>query len=287
MECYLLYKSFEETVESVTFDVSFSSTKTVYFVNTSTIDSWVTKFKVSLEKFFVQGCIPIDYKDNGLYKSLFNNLPLAWIQFAFQNEGHILRISQDLELISKNDLVLPSVQDVFKVLHILKPKKVKAIIVGQDPYPQKNIADGIAFSTLTNSLPASLKNIYKELDEYEGIKVDTSTSDLTRWVNQGCLLINSAWTVSENKVGSHSNLWKGLVENFLRYILEMNSTKKIPIAFFGADAKTKFQNSLKSYPNAIFLTTCHPSPQSADKGFFNSQIFHKINEYLDEQIDWS
>lgn len=286
LSCYLLYESSENSLQHI----EFSHWK-VYIVKTNDIQKWTNELKQKTKKYFVQTEEEIYYNfsNNNLYKSLFNNFPLSWVQFIFQNEMEILQLSQDLSLIEDEEEVeiFPKVSDVFKIFRLLKPRQIKVIIIGQDPYPQKNVADGVAFSTFaSNSVPASLKNIFLELTEYENINSDKDNPDLVRWVKQGCFLINSAWTVSENKTGSHGNLWKQFVESLIRYVLEINREKNIIIAFFGSEAKTKFKNIAKSYSNSILLEVPHPSPNCSEKGFFNSQIFTNINSYLTDPINW-
>lgn len=289
MKCYFLYECSENCIQHLNITTTTDGRKTdwtVYIIKTNKLSLWVNELRSKLAKFFVQQFDDKDYNDNNLYKSLLNNCPLSWIQFILQNELEILQLSQDLSLIEEENKILPQVTDVFRIFHLLKPKQIKVIIIGQDPYPQPNIADGIAFSTYKhNPVPASLKNIFTELKDFENIDVDAKNPDLTRWVQQGCFLINSAWTVGEGKIGSHSNLWKRFVENLIRYILEV-AEEKIVIAFFGSEAKTKYKNITKTHTNIVTLEVQHPSPNSSEKGFFNSQIFNKINENLKVPINW-
>jgi Uracil DNA glycosylase len=280
-KCYFLFEYETNSCKHIRFNDWL-----VYIIKSNNIDQWKEELRDKVAKYFFQSNrIYKNYTGNNLYKSLLNNIPLAWIQFVLQNEVEILQLSQDLALIEKESKILPEVGNVFKIFRMLKPKQIKVIIVGQDPYPQSNIADGIAFSTFeTNPVPASLKNIFSELKDYENIDVNVNNPDLTRWVKQGCFLINSAWSVSEGKIGSHSNLWKPIVENLLRYVLEIND--HVVLAFFGSESKTKYKSIVKKYDNVTILEVPHPSPNSSEKGFFNSQIFSKINEHLEEPIDW-
>lgn len=282
-KCYFIFQS--ETIKKIQ-SVSFDNW-TVYLVYTKNVEEWIKKLQNRPTKYFIQKKNEsFDYSDNGLYKSLFNQIPISWIQFILKTEPEISRLSLDLQLISDNNKIWPDVNNIFKIFHLIKPTQINVMIIGQDPYPQPNIADGIAFSTSLTSIPPPLQNIFKQL-EYEHIKVDNTNPNLTRWVTQGCFLINSAWTLTENKLGSHTNLWKRFVEQLIRYVLEINKDKKIPVVFFGNEAKTKFNSVAKSYPNATILAVAHPSPRSAPNGFFNSQIFTKINEHILNAIDWT
>jgi uracil-DNA glycosylase len=287
MKCYLLYKSEKDLVNHVTITVD-KRKWTIYIIKTRNIQKWIEELQKNVSKYFVQGKSIEGYLDGNVYKSLFNNFPLPWVEFIIQNELEILQLSQDLSLIAEECKILPDVNNVFRIFHLLKPKQIRVIIVGQDPYPQPNTADGIAFSTFPrNPVPASLKNIFSELKNYENIETDEKNPDLTRWVKQGCFLINAAWTVIEGKIGSHGNLWKRFIENLLRYILEVNADKKIVICFFGSEAKTKYKSVVKGYKNAEIMEVAHPSPNSSDKGFFGSKIFSNINQHLELPIDWN
>jgi len=243
MNCYIIYKG-EESLKHIKVTLHFddrSKECIVYLVTTNSTDECIERLKKKAEKYLVQNKVIETYSDNGLYKSIFNNISLPWIQFLLQNEPLILRLSQDLALISQQSHILPEPMSVFKIFSIIKPKQVKAILIGQDPYPQTGVADGIAFSTFQeNSIPASLKNIFTELKDYENIKVDSKNPDLSRWVRNGCFLINASWTVTENKIGSHGNLWKQFVENLLRYIFRGQFSSKNRRSFLWI----RFQNKI-------------------------------------------
>lgn len=290
MKCFFVFDSVEDLNQhfNITTTIDGEITRwTIYIIKTTRLQETINELKKRQAKFFVQTQDIFSFADNNLYKSILNNIPIPWIQFVLQNELEILQLSEDLSLIEKESTILPKVTDVFRIFHLIKPKKIKVIIIGQDPYPQPDVADGIAFSTKQNQVPASLKNIFSELKDYENIDVDSENLDLTRWVVEGCFLINSAWTVSEGKIGSHSNLWKRFVENLLRYIIEINEERKLVVVFFGSEGRTKYKNVVKGYKNVSVLEVPHPSPMSSEKGFFGSYIFKKINDNLEnESINW-
>lgn len=268
-------------------------------INNETITDIENDLKSKNKKYFIHKQnekVFRSYLSNGMYQVLVENLPLSWIDFILQYEKDIQDISMGLDELNKsNIIILPYANDIFSFMHYIKPQDVKVIIIGQDPYPQKSdkgipIANGIAFSTNCDTCPPSLENIFKEL-EYEKIDVDKTNYDLIRWVKQGCLLINSAWTVIEGEPKSHTQLWKNFVSYFVSYILEKRkiSNKKVIVALFGSDAK-KIQGIKKHDQVYKTLETSHPSPLSCDKGFFGSNIFTNINNLLIEideiPIEW-
>uniref|UniRef100_A0A6C0JS41 Uracil-DNA glycosylase-like domain-containing protein n=1 Tax=viral metagenome TaxID=1070528 RepID=A0A6C0JS41_9ZZZZ len=274
--------------------------KLVVEINNKKIEIFLSesdKFELnqSLHTCFVQNDLQIEsYKDNGLFYSLFNNIPIHWIKFILEFKDDIFEISNDLSIGLNIQKILPKPHEVFRIFHLIKPHQIKVIIIGQDPYPQRGIADGIAFSShcrlkpCSDSnfiIPNSLNNIYLELKEFEGIEVDKNNPSLERWVNRGVFLINSAWTVLENDVNSHGNLWKSFIDHLLRFI--KNGNEKCICVSFGAKAK-KF---ISIFPEGFKFHCTHPASRTADKGFFKSDIFKSINQKLieigDQPIDWS
>jgi uracil-DNA glycosylase len=162
---------------------------------------------------------------------------------------------QILESLSKSlpEQFLPDQEDIFRALSI-PPAHVKVVIVGQDPYPNPKYAMGMAFSVRenTNPLPASLKNIFTELEDDLGYK--RTNGDLSDWKDQGVLLLNRSLTVDAHDCNSHRNLnWS-------------------QAAIAG-----------KYFPKENVLTSAHPSPLSAYRGFFGSKPFSKSNLKLLEK----
>ena len=176
----------------------------------------------------------------------------------------------------------PSLDNIFRVFH-LPFQKVKIVIVGQDPYPNPVHTMGLAFSVPANEkiLPPSLKNIFKELESDLGItRID---GDLSDWSEQGVLLLNRTLTIGKNGINSHRNLgWQSITE---RIIKELGAAGKIGI-LWGEDAKRLEPYFMKDR----VITSVHPSPLSAYRGFFGSKPFSKTNAMLIEQglsvIDW-
>jgi uracil-DNA glycosylase len=160
--------------------------------------------------------------------------------------------------------------------------KVKVVILGQDPYPNKNHAMGLAFSVpaSTYPLPPSLQNIFEELfDDLGNENVDASNGSLLEWAKQGVLLLNTSLTVEEGKPASHADIgWDQLAKE----VLEAVSTDKSGVVFilWGSKAHT-FESYIKDPKYHMIIKSAHPSPLSAHKGFFGSRPFSKANAFLE------
>jgi len=166
--------------------------------------------------------------------------------------------------------------------------KVKVVILGQDPYHGKDQAHGLSFSVKKGiSPPPSLKNIYKELEkDIPGFNIPAH-GELTKWADQGVLLLNASLTVRAHEPGSHQN--KGW-EKFTDHAIHELSEKRTGIIFLlwgkFAQSKSELIDPGKHY----ILKAAHPSPYSADSGFFGCGHFSKANKILEENgkvpIDW-
>lgn len=190
--------------------------------------------------------------------------------------------------------VYPDRADVFAAMRQTSLTDTKVVIIGQDPYfnshPGKGAeAHGLSFSVRKGfPVPPSLRNILKEINNsiYAGVQLSTD-SDLTRWAKQGVLLLNASLTVIAKKPNSHAGLgWHQLTDN----IIETISQKKTGVVFmlWGAFAQKKKQ--LIDTSKHLVLTTSHPSPLSAHRGFLGSDVFPRCNEYLKknnlQEIKW-
>ena len=194
----------------------------------------------------------------------------------------------NLKIEYANYRIFPSMYDIFNALKYTDYKDVKVVILGQDPYHEIGQAHGLCFSVLDHvPLPASLKNIFKELTTDLNIPYP-KTGNLTKWAKQGVLLLNTVLTVREHYANSHKN--KGW-EIFTNQVIELLNQRDESIIFvlWGNDAKQK--KSLITNPKHFILTASHPSPLSAFNGFFGCKHFSKINEILQKNhqlpIDWS
>lgn len=183
--------------------------------------------------------------------------------------------------------IYPNMNDIFSALKASSFENTRVVIIGQDPYHGAGQAHGMCFSVKKGvEPPPSLKNIFKELETDVGFTY-TGHGELTKWAEQGVLLLNTVLTVREASPNSHKG--KGW-ENFTdRVILELNK-KQTPIVFllWGANAKNKAK--LITNPIHKKLESVHPSPLSAYGGFFGCKHFSQCNEILSSSnqkpIDW-
>jgi len=175
--------------------------------------------------------------------------------------------------------------------HILRAftrplSQVKVLIVGQDPYPTPGHAVGLSFSVApsTRPIPRSLNNIYREYQSDLGFAGPT-TGDLTPWFDQGVLLLNRVLTVQPGESGSHRGKgWEAVTEQAIKALV--NRGGPLVAVLWGRDAQT-----LTSSLGAVTcISSVHPSPLSADRGFFGSRPFSRVNESLLAQggqpVDW-
>lgn len=183
--------------------------------------------------------------------------------------------------------VYPPMSDMFNALKCTPYHSVKIVLIGQDPYHQPGQAMGMSFSVREGvTIPPSLRNIYREIETTTGHK-QPANGDLTRWAVQGVLLLNAVLTVRRGEPGSHRG--KGW-EQFTDSIIHLLNQRAEPIVFllWGADAKRK--QELITNPVHKVLTAAHPSPFSADKGFFGCDHFRKANQLIEENggtpIEW-
>lgn len=188
----------------------------------------------------------------------------------------------------KTKTIYPDIRNVFNALKMTSFEDVKVVILGQDPYHEPNQAHGLAFSVQDGiDFPASLKNIFKELESDLGIPVPKS-GNLSKWAKQGVLLLNTVLTVRAHQAGSHrGHGW----EEFTTSIIKKLNEREKPIIFvlWGNDAKKKTE--FITSPNHYILKAAHPSPLSAYNGFFGCHHFSKINEILrnnnEKEIEWN
>lgn len=184
--------------------------------------------------------------------------------------------------------IYPPGSQIFNAFNHTPLNNVKIVIIGQDPYHGPKQANGLSFSVRKGiKQPPSLQNIFKELQEELNISYPQH-GDLTKWADQGVLLLNAVLTVRANEPRSHRGIgW----EQFTNRVIQLVSEQKEGLVFllWGKDAQEKAQ--LIDQDKHFILKTSHPSPYSANKGFFGSGHFQKANEILKsigkEPIDWS
>lgn len=187
-----------------------------------------------------------------------------------------------------SDTVYPPVEKVFSAFYETKLDELKVVIIGQDPYHEEGQANGLAFSVSKNiKPPRSLTNIYKELNYEFNHPIPKNYGCLNSWAKQGVLLLNSTLTVKEGEANSHSKFgWSIFTDNVIK---KTDSLDKPLVYILWGGFAIKKQELIKS-KNALILQSAHPSPLSASRGFFHSNIFIKCNEYLKKnnlkEIDW-
>lgn len=187
----------------------------------------------------------------------------------------------------KTRTIHPSMYDIFNAMHYTPYNKVKVVILGQDPYHGPNQAHGLSFSVLPGvEPPPSLVNIFKELHDDLGCTIPPHGC-LKHWAEQGVLLLNTVLTVREHQANSHQGIgW----ERFTDHIIELLNQREQPMVFilWGRPAQSK--QPMITNPHHLVLTSSHPSPLSAYRGFFGSRPFSKVNHFLTEHgmepIDW-
>ena len=189
----------------------------------------------------------------------------------------------------RNHTVYPDMNDIFNALKYTPYSKVKAVILGQDPYHEPGQAHGMAFSVRDGTeQPPSLVNIFKELQEDTGIaRPAPDHGCLIPWAEEGVLLLNTVLTVREHEANSHKG--KGW-EQFTDRIIEFLNERPEPVVFilWGRNARDK--KALITEGRHLILEGAHPSPLSAYNGFFGGRYFSRTNEFLAEQgtgeINW-
>ncbi len=183
--------------------------------------------------------------------------------------------------------IYPDKENIFNALRYTDYKDVKVLILGQDPYHGPKQAHGLCFSVQKGiDKPPSLKNIFKELKSDLGID-EPSHGCLTDWTKQGIMLLNTVLTVRESEPNSHKKLgWTVFTDK----IIEKLNERKEPVIFilWGNNALEKLP--LITNPHHFVLSSVHPSPLSASRGFLGCKHFSKANEILKrlgkDPIDW-
>lgn len=186
-----------------------------------------------------------------------------------------------------NRQIYPAGNNIFKAFEKTPFDQVKLVILGQDPYHGPNQAHGLSFSVQDGvAVPRSLKNIFKELQSDIGISIPTS-GNLTAWAEKGVLLLNASLTVRADEPASHAQIgWLTFTD---AVISKLSANKKnLVFLLWGKFAQEK-QLLIDGHKHFV-LKAAHPSPFSAEKGFFGCKHFSKSNEYLMQKgydpIDW-
>ena len=208
-------------------------------------------------------------------KSIKTVNPLGdWEKLKFFQSGDWEKVHTQVD----KSNTFPPRPDWYRALELTQPNDVKIVILGQDAYPSKGHANGLAFSVYPHvkPLPASLRNIFKEYQSDLDYPCPTS-GDLSVWASRGILLLNTCLTVEEGKPGSHKDLgWERLAYEIFTKLNEADR----PLAFilWGNDAQ-QFSARIDN-PKHLVLKSAHPSPLAASKGFFGSKPFSKAAAHI-------
>jgi uracil-DNA glycosylase len=205
----------------------------------------------------------------------------------FEKE-YFLKLAEFVKQEYRTSTIYPPGALIFNSFNLCPFDRVKAVILGQDPYHGPGQAHGLCFSVRQGiSFPPSLINIFKEIESDLKIAVPVS-GDLTRWAEQGVLLLNATLTVRAHHAGSHQR--KGW-EEFTDYIVRMLNNEKMNLVFFLWGAYAQKKGEAIDRTKHLVLESVHPSPLSAARGFFGNRHFSSCNAYLSdhgiEPIDWS
>ncbi|MFD0998528.1 uracil-DNA glycosylase [Ohtaekwangia kribbensis] len=187
----------------------------------------------------------------------------------------------------KTQTVYPPGKEIFKAFDACEFNDVKVVIIGQDPYHGAGQANGLCFSVREDvRMPPSLVNIFKEIQN-DLRKPIPKSGDLTRWAEQGVLLLNATLTVRASSAGSHQN--KGW-ESFTDAVIKKISDEKENVVFLLWGSYAQKKGEVIDRKKHHVLMSAHPSPFSADRGFFGNKHFSKTNEYLRskglKEINW-
>lgn len=216
------------------------------------------------------------------------NVPETWRE-VLRNETsqpYFANLSEFVLRERKAVTVFPSEHEVFTALQLTSPDNVRVVIVGQDPYHGAGQAHGLSFSVQHGTrIPPSLRNIYAELHSDLDIPLPQH-GNLEAWAKQGVLLLNSTLTVREGEAGSHAGHgWETLTDAIISYL--GSRQEHIVFVLWGAHAGRK--TSLINQHHTV-ITSVHPSPLSAHRGFFGSRPFSQINRALADhnqpEINW-
>lgn len=215
---------------------------------------------------------------------------MSWKEFIQQEtrQPYFLELSRFLQEDAKQHTIFPPHKDVFNAFKSSPLDQTKAVILGQDPYHGEGQAHGLSFSVLPGTdIPPSLRNIYKELQSDLGIPIPDHGC-LSKWSQQGVLLLNATLTVRQGQAGSHQEKgWEVFTDAALQLVSQL--TTPVVYVLWGASARKKKQ--LLTNQNHLVIESAHPSPRSAYNGFFGSKPFSQANQFLSDNgvspIDWS
>ena len=222
----------------------------------------------------------------GVFMSMITNDWLESLSSEFR-KGYYSQLYNFVKDEYSKKVVYPPAEDIFNAFHLTPLKNVKVVILGQDPYHNNGQAHGLSFSVQKGvDIPPSLVNIYKELHDDLGCTIP-SHGCLTKWAEQGVLMLNTVLTVRAHQANSHRGIgWEEFTD---AAILALNSQDR-PIVFILWGAPAQRKKRMLTNPKHLILEAPHPSPLAAYRGFFGSKPFSQTNAFLEkngiEPIDW-
>ncbi len=203
------------------------------------------------------------------------------------DKPNYLSLKQFLAKEYEEATIYPRKEDIFNALKYTSYQDTKVVILGQDPYPGEGQAHGFSFSVKPGiDIPRSLKNIFKELKNDLGCEIPNH-GYLVKWAKEGVLLLNTVLTVRHKLRNSHKGIgWECFTDEVITLL--NNREKPVVYILWGKDAIVK--EALITSSHHLILKSPHPSPLSANKGFWGSKPFSKTNTFLKErgfgEIDW-
>lgn len=194
------------------------------------------------------------------------------------NKPYFAKLSEFIRNEYATKTIYPPGALIFNAFNLCPFDKVKAVIIGQDPYHGEGQAHGLCFSVREGiDLPPSLVNIYKEISNDLGIRPYQS-GNLERWASQGVLLLNATLTVVAHQAGSHQR--KGW-EEFTDEVIRILNSEKSNLVFFLWGSYAQKKGEAIDRTKHLVLESVHPSPLSASRGFFGNKHFSRCNNYLE------
>lgn len=211
-------------------------------------------------------------------------LPPGWEEFIISMADDLDEIVLVLKREMDNGIIIfPTLNNVLRAFYETPLSAVRVVMLGQEPYKGIGKANGLSFSVnIGHPVPPSLINIFKEISKEIDEFSIPSHGDLTKWCNQGILLLNSALTTESTSNRSHDALW----QRFTKTCIRLCSAKGGIIFVLWGKVASTFDKEIDTSRNTI-LKSSHPSPFSANKGFFGCNHFKIINSILDTPIDWN
>ena len=205
------------------------------------------------------------------------------------DKEYYLRLREFLKREYSQHLIYPDMYDIFNAMKYTSYGDTKVVILGQDPYHEPGQAHGLALSVQPGTrVPPSLINIYKEIENEYGVKMPYDYGYLESWARQGVLLLNTTLTVRAHQANSHKDAgWQIFTDDVIAKLNER--LKPMVFMLWGSNARSKL--SLIDSSRHLVLTSAHPSPLSAYRGFFGCGHFRRANDFLElkgmESIDWT